>query len=75
MATYSQSLAGLNQTMYEPKGWTVNDLQAPVGAQQLAMSDGLQFLVKGPDGAQRLYVFDAERSIPGQPPILVPVGP
>jgi hypothetical protein len=71
VATYSQSLVGLNQTMYEPKGWTVNDAQAPVGAQQNAMQNGLEFLVLQPDGQQRLYHIDAERSIPGQPPILV----
>ena len=71
MTTYSQSLMGLNQTMFEPKILTVNDAQAPVGAQQLAMQQVLEFLALGPDGQQRLYHFDAERSIPGQPPILV----
>lgn len=75
MATYSQSLAGLNQTLFEPKVLTVNDVQAPVGAQALAMSDGVQFLAKNPDGSQTLYAFDAERSIPGQPPILLAVRP
>jgi hypothetical protein len=70
MATYSQSLAGLNQTLFEPKVLTVNDAQAPVGAQQGAMSDGVTFLAKNPDGSQSWYTFDAERSLPGQPPIL-----
>jgi hypothetical protein len=69
-ATYSQSLMGLNQTLFEPKLLTVNDLQAPVGAQQAAMSDGNSFLCKNPDGSQGWYVFDAERSIPGYPPVL-----
>jgi hypothetical protein len=57
--------------MFEPKILTVNDVQAPVGAQQNAMQTGLEFLALGPDGMQRLYHIDAERSIPGQPPILV----
>jgi hypothetical protein len=70
MATYSQSLAGLNQTLFEPKVLTVNDAQAPVGAQQGAMSDGVTFLCKNPDGSKAWYTFDAERSLPGQPPIL-----
>ncbi len=74
-ATYSQSLAGLNQTMFEPKGFTVNDAQAPVGAQQNAMQNGTSFLVKNPDGSQTLYQIDSERSLPGQPPILRAVGP
>ncbi len=75
MTTYSQSLAGLNQTLFEPKNLVVNDAQAPVGAQTLAMQNGLSFLCRNPDGSQSLYTFDAERSIPGQPPILRPVGP
>jgi hypothetical protein len=70
VATYSQSVAGLNQTMFEPETLTVNDAQAVVGAQQRAMRNGLAFLCLGPDGAQHWYTIDAERSIPGQPPIL-----
>ncbi len=75
MTTYSQSLAGLNQTLFEPKNLVVNDAQAPVGAQQNAMQNGLAFLARNPDGSQSLYTFDAERSIPGQPPILRAVFP
>lgn len=75
MATYSQSIAGLNQTLFEPKLLTLNDAQATTGAQQLAMSDGVQFLAKNPDGSQTMYTIDAERSIPGQPPILLAVKP
>jgi len=75
-ATYSQSIAGLNQTLFEPAILTVNDAQAqqlttqPLGAQTLAMQQGLAFLCKNPDGSQTLYQIDSERSIPGQKPIL-----
>jgi hypothetical protein len=68
--TYSQSIAGLNQTMFEPKILTVNDTYATGLAQAGAMSDNVAFLCKNPDGSQGLYQIDAERSIPGQPPIL-----
>ena len=75
MATYSQSIAGLNQSLFEPKLLTLSDAYATTQAQQGAMSDGLQFLCKNPDGSQSLYTIDAERSIPGQPPIMLPVRP
>jgi hypothetical protein len=76
MATYSQTTSGLNSTLFEvDELYTINDAQAQVGSQQLAMQQGLAFLVQGPDGSQAYYTIDAERSIPGQPPILRAVGP
>jgi hypothetical protein len=76
MATYSQTTSGLNSTLFEvDELYTINDAQAQVGSQQLAMQQGLAFLVQGPDGSQSYYTIDAERSIPGQPPILRAVGP
>jgi hypothetical protein len=70
-ATYSQTTSGLNSTLFEvDELYVLNDAQAQVGSQQLAMQQGLAFLVQGPDGAQGLYQIDAERSIPGQPPVL-----
>ena len=75
MTTYSQSVSGLNQTLFEPKILTINDAQATTGAQQAAMATGNSFLCKNPDGSQSRYRFDAERSVPGYPPVLVAVGP
>ena len=75
MATYSQSISGLNQTLFEPKVLTINDAQATTGAQTLAMQQGLWFLAKKPDGSQGYFVIDAERSLPGQTPILRAVSP
>ena len=75
-ATYSQSIVGLNQTMFEPAVLQVNDAQAQqlttqtLGAQSLAMQQNLAFLCKNPDGSQTLYQIDAERALPGQKPIL-----
>ena len=43
------------------------------GGMQRAMSLNTPFLGKGPDGAERLYTLDAERSTPTVP-ILKPVG-
>lgn len=42
------------------------------GGMQNAMSRGYSFLAKGPDGAERLYRLDAERSTPDVP-ILLPL--
>lgn len=75
--TYSLAITGVsaNQTMGTAKPYTLSDAQAiTTGAMQQAMSQGTQFLCKGPDGAQKLYRLDAERSTPSVP-VLVPVGP
>lgn len=42
------------------------------GGMQNAMARGYSFLAKGPDGSERLYRLDAERSTPDVP-ILVPL--
>ena len=52
----------------------VSDTQATVGGQALAMQQGAHFLCKRPDGSERYFRIDAERSIPGQPPVLIAVG-
>lgn len=54
---------------------TLSDAQALAGGQAAAMQTHLAFLCKGPDGAARYYRIDASRSIPGQTPILVAIGP
>lgn len=53
----------------------LSDDQSREGGQQAAMSTGLAFLCKGPDGAQALYKIDAERSTPGGPVYLIRQGP
>lgn len=53
---------------------TVSDPQGVAGGQALAAQQGLHFLCKGPDGFESFYRIDAERSIPGQAPILVATG-
>lgn len=73
MATYSQSVFGVfSGTPYGPKSTEINDAQATALAQGYAQLTGTAFLCKGPDGAQRYYRFDAERSTPANP-ILTPV--
>jgi hypothetical protein len=42
---------------------------------QSEMSRGTAILCKGPDGLLAYYTIDAERSIPGYPPIMRPLGP
>lgn len=43
------------------------------GDQQNAMATGTQVLCKGPDGLQRYYTIDSERSRPGGPIYLLAV--
>lgn len=79
--TYSLSLTG------PPSGYlptpvevlTVDDsvgrqLGNTLNGQNLAMSEGTQFLCLKPDGSSAYYTFDAERSLPGSP-VLKAVGP
>jgi len=81
--TYSLAVKGaLNDSVAQVENMTLADqvigggatvtIPTPGGMQQ-AMRLGTQFLAKGPDGAERLYRLDAERSTPDVP-ILVPVG-
>lgn len=83
MATYSQSVTGLNaNTRYTPKSLQVADTDAAgnvavagVGAEQGVMSRGNQILCKNPDGSQSWYTIDAERSVPGVSLVMRAVGP
>ena len=71
--TYSLSVTGVDATQRGTLALlTLADANARSGAQQLAMAQGTQFLCKGPDGAERIYRLDAERSTPSVP-ILVRV--
>lgn len=64
--TYSVGFKGIaaDAAVSGSKNIVLSDTQAQPGGQQAAMSNGLEFLCKGPDGAQALYTIDAERSNP-----------
>ena len=73
--TYSLGVKGVRAGNYaQPQTLTVSDEQAVAGGQSLAMQNGTHFLCKGPDGREAYYRIDAERSIPGQTPVLIPTG-
>jgi hypothetical protein len=83
MATYSLSNPSGTGTTF--RGTMGSNPQQPINhpiddayvntpqSEQNAMMLGTPFLAKGPDGLQRLYKYDAERSIPGVLRILVRV--
>lgn len=48
----------------------IGDSAGLAGSQQLAMATGAQILCKRPDGSQRWFTIDAERSLPGGPVVL-----
>lgn len=75
--TYSLGITGARADNFaQPLNQTITDTSARApAAQQRAMMHGRAFLCKGPDGAERYYVYDAERSIPGVSMILTPLGP
>ena len=52
----------------------LDDAKAAPGQQSAAMRKNEAFLCQRPDGSERYYTIDAERSVPGQPPILILVG-
>jgi hypothetical protein len=54
---------------------TLSDANARSGNLAAAMQLGTAFLCKGPDGAERYYQIDAERSVPGLTTVLRAVGP
>lgn len=54
---------------------TLSDANARSGSLANAMQNGTAFLCKGPDGAERYYTIDAERSVPGLTTVLRAVGP
>jgi len=74
MATYSLSLAGApadNPT--RPQSLDVDDAYATPGGMSGAMANGTPFLCRGPDGQEAYYKYDAERSLPGGPRVLLKV--
>lgn len=75
--TYSLATTGLNaNSVFTPQPLIMDDATAGrAGDQASAMATGTQVLCKGPDGAQRYYTIDAERSRPGGPVYLLAVGP
>lgn len=73
--TYSLGVTGVRaDNPPQIKNLTVSDPQAVLGGQANAMMRGTHFLCKRPDGSERYYMIDAERSVPGQPPVLIPTG-
>ena len=83
MATYSLANLTVTSTAFRaamssnpqvPINHPVDDtyVNTPQREQRAAML-GEPFLAQGPDGQQRLYKYDAERSIPGVLRILVRV--
>lgn len=73
--TYSLAVKGVRaDSPSQPLNYTVSDPQAVAGGQTLAMQQGAHFLVKRPDGSERYFRIDSERSIPGQAPVLIAVG-
>lgn len=73
--TYSLAIKGVRaDNPPQIQNLTVSDLQGTAGGQALAMQQGTHFLCKRADGSERLFRIDAERSIPGQAPVLVAVG-
>ena len=75
--TYSIAATGYNaNSPFSAQPLIVDDLAAGrAGAQAFAMANGVPVLCKGPDGAQRYYKIDPERSRPGGPVVLLAVGP
>lgn len=80
MTTYSLGITGLVPGQCVNKAYDIPDANisgnvcATTGGMQGTMQTGNLMLVKGPDGAQHLYRYDAERSTPSNP-VLLYVGP
>ncbi len=78
--TYSLGVTGLvpgqltNKLYKIPDASLDGDSCATPGGMQGTMRTGDLMLVKGPDGAQHWYQYDAERSTPTNP-VLLFVGP
>lgn len=75
--TYSLGTTGYNaNSPFAAQPFVMDDDAAGrAGDQALAMATGAQVLCKGPDGIQRYYTIDSERSRPGGPIYLLAVGP
>ena len=68
MATYSLSITGApSKSVPLVKTETIDDAYATPGGMQYAMSRGISFNVKGPDGMIHVRAFDAERWRPETP--------
>ena len=67
--TYSIGTTGARADAlpFQPENLVIEDAAARPGSMANYMQTGAQFLAKGPDGAQRLYTYDAERSTPDIP--------
>lgn len=73
--TYSLNVKGVRASSpLQVPTLTISDPQGVAGGQSMAMQLGTEFLVKRPDGSERFFRIDAERSIPGQTPVLIAVG-
>lgn len=73
--TYSLAITGVRaDNPPQIQNITVSDTQARAGSQASTMATGAHFLCKRADGSERYYRIDAERSIPGQAPVLIAVG-
>lgn len=72
--TYSLAVTGARADAFpdQPETLDISDDVATPGSMALAMQQNTQFLARGPDGAERYYTYDAERSTPAVP-ILLPV--
>lgn len=74
--TYSLSTKGvLAGTPYTLTNTILPDSSARAGSEANAMQLGSQIYCKNPDGSFGWYTIDAERSIPGQTPVLKAVSP
>lgn len=72
--TYSLAVTGVRAEAFAPiADLTLSDVNARSGNQQAAMRTGAQILCKGPDGAERYYTIDAERSRAGGTIVLLAV--
>lgn len=74
--TYSVATTGYNaNSPFAASNVILPDSSARNGGEQAAMATGKQIMCKGPDGAQKWYTIDPERSRPGGPIFLLPVSP
>ena len=73
--TYSLNAKGVRaDNPAQPQNITLSDTQALPAEQALATQQGANILCRRPDGSERYFKIDAERSIPGYPPVLIPAG-
>ena len=66
MATYSLAATGApadNPAL--PLSLDPEDSVSRQGSRAAAMANNTPFLARGPDGGERWYTYDAERTIPG----------